>query len=63
MIFEKQAKTTKQKTHFYKLNTGPIMLRSILGPVLNLYLDQFLTYKICYFLFFFCFVWSETLFL
>ena len=28
------------------------MLRNILGPVFNLYLDQFLTYKICYFLFF-----------
>ena len=25
------------------------MLRNILGPVFNLYLDQFLTYKICYF--------------
>ena len=32
------------------------MLRNILGPVFNLYLDQFLTYKICYFfLFFFVF--------
>ena len=29
------------------------MLRNILGPVFNLYLDQFLTYKICYFCFFF----------
>ena len=28
------------------------MLRNILGPVFNLYLDQFLTYKICFFLFF-----------
>ena len=27
------------------------MLRNILGPVFNLYLDQFLTYKICYFCF------------
>ena len=44
-MFEKQAKTTK--THFYKLKTGPILLRNILGPVFNLYLDQFLTYKIC----------------
>ena len=29
------------------------MLRNILGPIFNLYLDQFLTYKICYF-FVFC---------
>ena len=29
------------------------MLRNILGPVFNLYLDQFLTYKISFFLFFF----------
>ena len=28
------------------------MLRNILGPIFNLYLDQFLTYKICYFVFF-----------
>ena len=35
------------------------MLRNILGPVFNLYLYQFLTYKFCYF---FClfFVWAET---
>ena len=51
-IFEKQAKNNPKKTHFYKLKTGPIMLRNILGPVFNLYLDQFLTYKICYFFFF-----------
>ena len=29
------------------------MLRNILGPVFNLYLDQFLTYRICYFFVFF----------
>ena len=29
------------------------MLRNILGPIFNLYLDRILTYKICYF---FCFV-------
>ena len=29
------------------------MLRNILGPIFNLYLDQFLTHKICYFLFLF----------
>ena len=46
MIFENQAKNNK-KTHFYKLKIGPIMLRNMLGPVFNLYLDQFLTYKIC----------------
>ena len=47
-IFEKKNKKKQQKkTHFYKLKTGPIMLRNILGPVFNLYLDQFLTYKIC----------------
>ena len=27
------------------------MLRNMLGPVFNLYLHQFLTYKICYFCF------------
>ena len=59
-IFEKQAKKTTKKTHFYKLKTGPIMLRNILGPVFNLYLDQFLTYKICYFFCFFFFFWAET---
>ena len=32
------------------------MLRNILGPVFYLYLDQFLTYKICYFFVFFCFL-------
>ena len=37
------------------------MLRNILGPVFNLYLDQFLTYKICYFFcFFLFFFWAET---
>ena len=51
MIFEKQA-TTTTKTYFYKLEFGAIMLRNILGPVFNLYLDQLLTYNICYFLFF-----------
>ena len=40
-------KNNQKKTHFYKLKTGPIMLRNILGPVFNLYLDQFLTYFIC----------------
>ena len=38
-IFQKQAKNNK-KTHFYKLKTGANMLRNILGPFLNLYLDQ-----------------------
>ena len=47
---KKQANKTTKKTQFYKLKTGPIMLRNMLGPVFNLYLDQFLTYKICYFL-------------
>ena len=27
------------------------MLRNMLGPIFNLYLDQFLTYTICYFVF------------
>ena len=52
-IFEKQAKNNQTKTLFYKLKTGPIMLRNILGPVFNLYLDQFITYKMCYFCFLF----------
>ena len=52
-IFERKnkQKNNQKKTHFYKLKAGPIMLRNILGPVFNLYLDQFLTYKICYFFF------------
>ena len=37
------------------------MLRNILGPVFNLYLDQFLNYKICYFFVFFLFLFlAET---
>ena len=36
------------------------MLRNILGPVFNLYLDQFLTYKLSSFLFFFLFGGAET---
>ena len=44
--FQKQAK--KKKTLFYKLNTGPSTLRNILGPILDLYLDQLLTYNICF---------------
>ena len=44
MIFEKQAKNNKNKTHFYKSKTGPVLFRHILGPIFNLYLDQFLTY-------------------
>ena len=55
-IFEKkkQAKTTtKKNTFFYKLKLGPIMLRNMLGPVFNLYLDQVFTYVVNVFLFFF----------
>ena len=44
----------------YKLKIGPIMLRNILGPVFNLYLDQFLTYKFCFFFVFFVFFLAET---
>ena len=44
MIFENKQNTTTTKTHFYKLKTGPIMLRNIFGPIFNLDLDQFLTY-------------------
>ena len=57
---KKNKKKTTKKTHFYKLKTGPIVLRNILGPVFNLYLDQFLTYKICYFFVFFVFFLAET---
>ena len=38
------------------------MLRNILGPVFNLYLDQFLTYKICFF-FCFCFLAETPIFI
>ena len=41
-----------KNTHFYKFKIGPNMSRNIFGPVFNLYLDHFLTYTICYFLFF-----------
>ena len=57
--FWKTSKKQQKNTHFYKLKTGPIMLRNMLGPVFNLYLDQFLTYKICYFFCFF-FFFAET---
>ena len=33
---KKKQKKQQKKTHFYKLKTGPIMLRNILGPVFNL---------------------------
>ena len=59
-IFENQAKNNQNNTHFYKLKTGPIMLRNILGPIFNFYLDQFLTYKFVDFLFFFFFGGAET---
>ena len=40
------------------------MLRNILGPVFNLYLDQFLTYKICFiFLLFFVFFAKTPIFI
>ena len=51
--FEKQAKINEK--HFYKLKTGPIMVRNILGPVFNLHLDQFLTLIYIYIYFFFVF--------
>ena len=38
--FSKTCKNNPKK-HFYKLKTGPIMLRNMLGPIFNLYLDQF----------------------
>ena len=31
-----------KKALFYAIKTGPIMLRNMLGPTFNLYLDQFL---------------------
>ena len=46
MIFHKHAKQPP-KTHFHKLKTVPIKLRNMLGPMFNLYLDQFLTFKMC----------------
>ena len=36
------------------------MLRNILGPVFNLYLDQFSTYKMCYIFVFFVLCLAET---
>ena len=47
-ISQKQSPKTTN-TQFYKLKIGLIMLRNILGPVFNLYLDQFLTFKTCIF--------------
>ena len=55
-FLKKQDKNNQTKTHFYKLNIGPIVLRNILGPVFNLYLDQFLTYVYIYIYF----VFAET---
>ena len=48
--FLKNKQKQQQKTQFLELKTGPIMLRNILGPVLNFNLDQFLTLEFCYFL-------------
>ena len=42
-FFKKQ-----QPKQFYGLKTGPILLCNILGPVFNLYLDQFSTHTIWY---------------
>ena len=42
-------KQNNQKTHFCQLNIGQIMLRNMLGLVLNLYLDQFLTFEVVLF--------------
>ena len=49
--FLKNKPKKQPKKHFYKLKIGPIMLRNILGPVFNLYLDQFLTYTFFLFVF------------
>ena len=52
--FFKNKQETTPKTQLYKLKYSPIMLRNILGPVFILYLDQFLTFKMCIlFVFFF----------
>ena len=49
-------KNNNKKMQIYVLTTGPILLRNMLGPVFNLYLDQFFTHSIYYvFLFFFVF--------
>ena len=52
-FLKNKQKTTTNKTQFLKLKTGPIMLRSILGPVFNFNLDQFLTldFFLCFFVF------------
>ena len=49
-------KKEQLKYTILKVKTGPALLRNILGPVLNLDLDQFLTLKMCHF----CVLFSET---
>ena len=44
----KQEQKITQKTQLYVLEIDPILLRSILGPAFNLYLDQFLTHTQMY---------------
>ena len=51
MILQKKTKNNNKKTQFFKLKTGPIMLRNILGPIFNFNLDQFLTLEFWYMVF------------
>ena len=48
-FLKKNKQKQTKKTQFYELKIGPIMLHNILGPFLNLYLDQFFTYKMYFF--------------
>ena len=50
-IFKKKQKTTP-KTQFYKLKMVQLCCATYLDQRFNLYLDQFLTFKLCIFLMF-----------
>ena len=45
-FFKNKQQNNQKNTQFYRLKTGPIMLRNILGPIFSIYLDQCLTFKL-----------------
>ena len=46
-FLKNKPKNTTKKTQFWKLESGPIMLRNIIGPLFNFNLDHFLTLEFC----------------
>ena len=61
----KPKKKQQKKNTIFKLKSGPIMLRNIIGPLFNFNLAHFLTLEFSFFFFcFFCFCfWLKPLFL